>query len=162
MFCIHRFWCEICVLKYTTCQDLSKDFPIQISFSHVAGIKIISDYNGKLVPGQDPITLINSVEWRHGNQEFTDNNFPGVENIFLQFQNGKMTHYKQPVIVKCSCFGQLCSINSAAVLCQGCVTADARQLHVNNILVAKTMIKDTSLTYLLFHLPTHLRFNTSD
>ena len=47
-----------------------------------------------LCPKKDPISLINSVEWRHGNPEFTDSNFPGEDNIFLQFQSGKMTLYK--------------------------------------------------------------------
>ena len=68
---------NMCTQVHNLCQDLSKDFPLQISFSHVAGIKNISDYNSKLVPGQYPISLINSTEWRHGNPGFTNSDFPG-------------------------------------------------------------------------------------
>ena len=102
---------NMCTQVHNLRSDLSKDFPLQISFSHVAGVKNISDFNYKLVPGQDPILLINSPEWRHGNPEFTNSDFPGEQNIFLQFKGGKMIFYKQPIIVKCSCLGQLCAIS---------------------------------------------------
>ena len=130
--------CNMCTQVHNLCQDLSKDFPLQISFSHVPGIKNISDYMSKLVPGQDPISLINSREWRHGNPELTNSDFPGEQNISLLFQSGKMTFYKQPVIVKCTCLGQLCAISSTPAPCQGCVTADVTQIHVNNVIVAKS------------------------
>ena len=90
------------------------------------------------MPGQDPISLINSTERQYGNPEFMNSNFPGEENIFLRFQSGKMIFFKQPVIVKCTCFGQLCAISSTPAPCQGCVTADVRQIHVNNVLVGKS------------------------
>ena len=144
---------NMCTQVHNLCQDLSMDFPLKISFSHVAGIKNISDYNSKVVPGQDPISLINSTKWRHGNPKFTNSDFPGVQNIFLQFQGGKMSFYKQPVIVKCTCLGQLCTSSPTPAPCQGCVTADVTQIHVNNVIVGKCTNQETSLTDLLFHLP---------
>ena len=47
-----------------------------------------------------------------------------------------MTFYKQPVIVKCSCLGQLCVTDT-----------------MNDVIIGKSTNQDTSLNDLLFHLP---------
>ena len=142
---------NMCTAVHNLCSDLSQDIPLRISFSHVAGVKNISDYNSKLVPNQDPILLINSPEWRHRNPEFTNSDFPGQQNIFLQFKGGKMSFYKQPVIVKCSCLGQLCVTSPTLRQCQGCIPADMTPTHVNNVLISKST--DTSLNDLFVPSP---------
>ena len=62
-----------------------------------------------------------------------------------------MSFYKQPVIVKCCCLGQLCVTSPTLRQCQGCIPAEATPTHVNNVL--KSESADTSLTDLLFYLP---------
>ena len=148
----------MCTAVHSLCSDLSKDFPLRISFSHVAGVKNISDFNSKLVPNQDPIVLINSPAWRYGNPEFTDSDFPGQQNIFMQFKGGNMSFYKQPVIVKCCCLGQLCITSPTPYQFQGCIpagdvipAADATPTHVKNVFRSESA--ETGLTDLLFYLP---------
>ena len=143
---------------HNLCSDLSKDFPLRICFSHVAGVKNNSYFNSKLVPGQDPSVLINSPVWRFGNPEFSDSDFPGQHNIFMEFLGGNMSFYRQPIIVKCCCFGQLCVTGPDLHPCQGCTPAgyaipatDAGTTHVTNALKSETA--ETGLTDLLFYLP---------
>ena len=95
-----------------------------------------------------PIYLINSIEWRHGNPEFTDSTFPDEEILIFAVSERKND------TLQAASDSQMQLFWSAPAPCQGCVIADVRQIHVSNILVGKSTTRDTSLTDLLFHLPT--------
>ena len=78
------------------CMDASKDYSLQIDFSHVAGVGNIADYNSKTSFDSDPFLLVNSNDWRHGNVAFTAEQFPPEEMIFMKYYHGSLVKYKQP------------------------------------------------------------------
>ena len=80
------------------CKDISRDYDLQIDFSHVAGVLNIANYNSKTAVDVNPVELTNSSEWRHGNVAFTNDEFPGEEMIFLKYINGVMVKYQQPKV----------------------------------------------------------------
>ena len=67
------------------CMDASKDYSLQIDFSHVAGVGNIADYNSKTSFDSDPFLLVNSDDWRHGNVAFTAEQFPPEDMIFMKY-----------------------------------------------------------------------------
>ena len=85
-----------CIKINDLCLDVSKDYSLQVDFSHVAGIGNISDYNSKTSFDSDPFLLVNSSDWRHGHKEFTDPIFPAEPMIFMKYSHGKLTKYQQP------------------------------------------------------------------
>ena len=80
------------------CKDVSRDYNIQIDFSHISGIVNIADYNSKTAIDVNPVDLVNSTEWRHGNANFTNDVFPGEDMIFMKFLNGVLVKYQQPKV----------------------------------------------------------------
>ena len=44
------------------------------------------------------LQLTNSQEWRHGNQAFCQDVFPGEDMVFLRYVDGDMTKYTQPKV----------------------------------------------------------------
>ena len=94
-----------------------------LNFTHIAGLKNISDYNSKIGVGTDPVELTNSHLWRHGLNEFCDDDFPLEPDVFLKFGEGKMIKYHQPKLdhgsMTFTCLGILCDYLSA-VSCYGC------------------------------------------
>ena len=80
------------------CKDISRDYDIQIDFSHVSGVLNFADYNSKTAVDVNPVDLVNSSEWRHGNVGFTNDVFLGEEMIFLKYINSVMVKYQQPKV----------------------------------------------------------------
>ena len=58
----------------------------------------IADFNSKIQDGVNPVELTNSQEWRHGNQVFCQDVFPGEDMVFLKYFDGEMTKYTQPKV----------------------------------------------------------------
>ena len=85
-----------CVKMNDLCLDASKDYNLQVDFSHVAGVGNISDYNSKTSFDSDPFLLVNSDDWRHGHTAFTDPVFPLEEMIYMKYVHGNLIKYQQP------------------------------------------------------------------
>ena len=85
-----------CIKIDDLCRDASKDYSLQIDFSHVAGVGNIADFNSKTSFDSDPFLLVNSDDWRHGNIAFTDKEFPSEEMIFMKYLHGSLVKYQQP------------------------------------------------------------------
>ena len=97
---IHKnvfFWNSSTKL-HDLCKDISRDYDIQVDFSHVSGVLNIADYNSKTAVDVNPVDLVNSSEWGHENVGFTNDEFPGEEMIFFKYINGVMVKYQQPKV----------------------------------------------------------------
>ena len=68
-------------------RDISMSFPcLTITYSHVESLKNCADGNSKVQ--QDPVGVINSAEWRHGQPYFLDPTMPLAKDIFLTVKVG--------------------------------------------------------------------------
>ena len=97
-------------------------------FYHENGLNNISDKNSKIFANGDPVSTINSQEWRHGNENFCEPDFPGNESI-SEIQEWNMSHFKQPVITQCTCTGMLCQVNQV-LTCKEC--QDNNEIIIND------------------------------
>ena len=77
-----------CVKINDFCIGASKDYNLQVDFSHVAGNGKISDYNSKTSFDSDPFLLVNSNDWSHGHKEFTAPVFPAEPMIYMKYFHG--------------------------------------------------------------------------
>ena len=59
---------------------------LTITYSHVESLKNCADGNSKVQ--LDPVGVINSAEWRHGQPYFLDPNMPLAKDIFLTVKLG--------------------------------------------------------------------------
>ena len=75
------------------CTDISRDYDLEVNFSHVAGVGNIADFNSKTQVGVAPVELTNSSEWRHWNPAFCEDVFPQEDMIFLKYFDGDMVKY---------------------------------------------------------------------
>ena len=80
------------------CTDISRDYDLEVNFSHVAGVGNIADFNSKTQDGVNPVELTNTAEWRHGNPAFCQDVFPQEDMVFLKYVDGDMVKYTQPKV----------------------------------------------------------------
>ena len=63
------------------------NFPaIKITYSHIESAKNCADVNSKIL--EDPVSAINSPEWRYGHSYFMDKDMPAPSDIFLTVTSG--------------------------------------------------------------------------
>ena len=78
---------NLCRSIHLLLRDLSLGFPtVKITYSHVWTLLNCADANSKIT--DDPITVINSQEWRHGHAYFMDMKMPAKDDVYLSVLNG--------------------------------------------------------------------------
>lgn len=99
-------------------REVTSMYPVQVNFYFVPGEGNIADWNSKIPQDNNPLAYCENNIWRYGKEELKSDSYPEIDQVYLQFQNGSLTFFNQPMVqVQCtSCSGEYCLIQENQVL----------------------------------------------